>query len=98
MAMLYTYRKQINNDSVFVYIHSEEVEELATNVQESIKYQIGKYGYKKIGVLGLAEVEARDKAREELASQGLSTSPKYHKPITEFYSGLIKDELLRRVF
>lgn len=97
MAMLYTYRKQINSDSVFVYIHSEEVEELATNVQESIKYQIEKYGYTKLGILGLTEVEARNKASEELTEQGLCTAPKYHKPVTEFYSGLIKDELLRRL-
>lgn len=98
METLYTYRKQINNDSVFISIYSSEIEELTTNVQESLKYQTAKYGYTKLGVLGLVEVEARDKAREELASQELSTSPKYHKPVTEFYSGLIKDELLRRVF
>lgn len=95
MTTLYTYRKQINDDSVFVSIYSSEVEELATAVQGSLKNQMLK---SKLGVLGLVEVEARDIAREELAKQGLSTSPKYHKPITEFYSGLIKDELLRRVF
>lgn len=98
MGMLYTYRKQINNDSVFVYIHSEEVEELATNVQESLKYQTAKYGYTKLGVLGLVEVEARDKASKALTEKGFCTAPKYHKPITAFYADLIKDELLRRVF
>lgn len=95
MTTLYTYGKQINDDSVFVSIYSEEVEELATAVQDSLENQIGQ---SRLGVLGMVEVEARDIAREELARQGFSTSPKYHKPITEFYSGLIKDELLRRVF
>lgn len=97
MATIYMYRDKINDDRVFISIYSDEVEELATNVQESLKYQTAKYGYVKLSVLGLVEVEARNKASEELAEQGLCRAPKYHKPVTEFYSGLIKDELLRRL-
>ena len=90
MENLYMYRKTINEDSVFVQVQSSEVEKIATEVQESLKLCT-------LNVLGLVEVASRDKAREELIKQGLSTSPKYTKPITAFYSGLIKDELLTRL-
>lgn len=96
METLHTYRKRINDDSVFVRIYSSEVEELTTEVQESLERQ-ERFGGSKIGVFGNIEAVARKEARNELSSQSLSTSPKYLKPVAKFYSDLIKDELIRRL-
>ena len=93
MEILHTYRKKINEDSVFVSIYSSEVEELTAEVQESLDSWKGR----KMDVFGLIEVTAREKARTELDGQGLSTSPKYLKPVKTFYSDLIKDELIKRL-
>ena len=97
METLHTYRKRINDDSVFVSIYSSEVEELTTEIQESLESWKASNRSLKMGVFGLIEVTARKKARTELAGQGLSTSPKYLKPVNTFYSDLIKDELIRRL-
>ena len=97
METLHTYRKRINDDSVFVSIYSSEVEELTTEVQKDLEYWRASNRSLKMDVFGLIEVTARKKARKELDKQGLSTSPKYFKPVKAFYSELIKDELIRRL-
>ena len=97
METLYTYRKRINDDNVFTSIYSSEVEELTTEVQESLKYWETSNRSLKMDVFGLIEATARKKARTELVERGLSTSPKYFKPVIAFYSDLIKDELIRRL-
>ena len=97
MQRLHTYRKRINDDSVFISIYSSEVEELTTKVQESLEYWKASNRSLKMDVFGLIEVTARKKARTELDGQGISTSPKYFRSVKDFYSDLIKDELIRRL-
>ena len=97
METLHTYRKRINDDSVFVSIYSSEVEELTTEVQKDLEYWKASNRSLKMDVFGFIEVTARNKARTELDEQGISTSPKYLRPVAKFYSDLIKDELIRRL-
>lgn len=94
METLHTYRKRINDDIVFISIYSSEVEELTAEVQKDLEYWKAS---NQMDVFGLIEVTARNKARTELDEQGISTSPKYLRPVTKFYSDLIKDELIRRL-
>lgn len=97
METLHTYRKRINDDIVFVNIYSSEVEELTEDVQKSLgNWKTGSSPLK-MDVFGLIEATARDKARTELTGRGFSTSPKYLNPVKDFYSDLIKDELIRRL-
>ena len=98
MEKTYTFKKMINDIEVIANVSSSEIEELATRVFESLEYWRSGDSLIKMDVFGLIEATARKKARAEMDKQGLGVLYIYFTPLKAFYTDLIKDELLRRIY